>query len=170
MQYEIIGWTFYDDTDYAVIDDAEKEAYLTTTLIKEIRKRGYRFPGDRHAVEGGWVPVFNSGEKFCTSQRGWGAIMAQAWHEDNSDGMGYNAWHLTWGRPESEFVFPEFGVDNSRIVEGVELTYEPMLDEEYYMAGPGSPEQYEAMLRRVMDFVRETGMPVVTTEQLRKKE
>lgn len=169
MQYEIIGWTGYDDPDYEMIEDTTKQAYLSTTVIKEIRKCGYRFPGDRHAdMCGGYVPVFNSGEKFCTSQRQWGAIMAQAWHEDNRNSMGYNKWHLTWGGRTEGFVYPELGVDKSRIVRGVELEYEPPLDEEYYVAGPRNHGDYMAMIQETIEFIQENNVRTVDLPENKK--
>ena len=169
MLYEIIGWTFYDDPDYTAVEDPEKMAYLSTTVIKEIRKCGYRFTGDRHASDHGYVPVFNSGEKFCSSQRQWGAIMAQAWHEDNSKGMAYNKWHFAWGGNTSGFVYPELGVDKSRLVKDIELEYEPLLDEEYYISGPRSHEEYLAQMREAAEFIQKHNIKTIDLPVGRKK-
>lgn len=169
MQYEIIGWTFYDDPDYEMIEDPQKKAFLSTTVIKEIRKNGYRFSGDCHSgICRGYVPVFNSGEKFCISQRQWGAIMAQAWREDNHNGMAYNKWHLAWGGHTEGFVYPEMGVDKSRIVQGIELEYEPLLDEEYYIAGPRNQEEYRSMMMEAVKFIQEHNAKTIDLPQNKK--
>lgn len=170
MQYEIIGWTYYDDPQYEEIRDPEKMAYLTTTVIKEIRRCGYRFTGDMHATARGYVPVFNSGEKFCTSQRQWGAIMAQAWHEENKNGMGYAKWHLGMGGADCDaFIYPELGVDACRIAADVTLEYEPLLDEEYYSAGPRSREEYESLTRETLEFIRKNHIKMLEPIEKRHK-
>ncbi len=134
MKYEIIGWTFNDDPSYIDIYDSLKLAYLATTVIKEIREKNYRIPGLYHL--GVYVPVFNSGEEFCVSDRTWGGIMAQALREDNSDGMAYAIWMMPDPNEKPE-DFPELKVDRSRLARpGAVVQYEDPLDEEYYTIGP----------------------------------
>ncbi len=136
MKYEIIGWTYNDDPSYMEINDSLKRAYLTTTVIKELREKKYRIPGLYHIVGRGPVPVFNSGEKFCVSDRTWGGIMAQALREDNSNGMAYAVWMFPDPDEKSE-DFPELKVDRTRLARsGAIVQYEDPLDEEYYTIGP----------------------------------
>ena len=136
MKYEIIGWTYNDDPNYMEIDDSLKRAYLTTTVIKELREKKYRIPGLYHIGGRGPVPVFNSGEKFCVSDRTWGGIMAQALRENNSDGMAYAIWMMPDPNEKPE-DFPELKVDRSRLARpGAVVQYEDPLDEEYYTIGP----------------------------------
>ena len=166
MQYEIIGWTNYCDPDYVAVEEPKDIAYLTTTVIKEIRKHGYRFTGDYHSNETGYVPVFNSGEKFCVSYRQWGAIMAQALREDNRDGMAYTKWFNSWEHNASSFVFPELTVDKSRIVKGVKPEFEPLLDEEYYST---TPKNMEAMMKEFAEFVKNNNVKTISPQIKRKK-
>lgn len=134
MKYEIIGWTYNDDPNYLDIHDSLKRAYLATTVIKELRKKNYRIPGLHHL--GGYVPVFNSGEKFCVSDRTWGGIMAQALHEDHYDGMAYATWMMPDPNEKPE-DFPALKVDRSRLARPrAVVQYEDPLDEEYYTIGP----------------------------------
>lgn len=136
--YEIIGWTHGADPRFSEITDPLKRAYLATTVIKEIREKKYTITGLDHLGNNGYVPVFNSGEKFCVSDRTWGGIMAQAFNEDNSDGEAYVSW-LFFSPNGVKEHFPELKVDRSRMAEpGTVLHYEPPLDEEYYGIGPYS--------------------------------
>jgi len=97
MQYKVIGWIHYEDDRFPDVCDAYEIYRLSCTVIREIRKCGYRFGGDDHQNRDGCVPVFNSGEALRLSMRTWGALMAQAWHEDNSDGYGYMSWYMIMG-------------------------------------------------------------------------
>ena len=137
MKYEIIGWTYNRDERYMDIHDSLKRAYLATTVIKELRDKKYRIPGLYHIGDHGPVPVFNSGEKFCVSDRTWGGIMAQALREDNSDGMAYAKWMAPDIYNEKPEDFPELKVDRSKLARpGAVVQYEEPLDEEYYTIGP----------------------------------
>ena len=134
MKYEIIGWTYNSDPGYFDISDSLKLAYLATTVIKELREKNYRIPGFYHL--GRYVPVFNSGEKFCVSDRTWGGIMAQALREDNSNRMAYAVWMFP-DPDEKPEDFPELKVDRTRLARpGAVVQYEEPLDEEYYTIGP----------------------------------
>ena len=157
MKYEIIGWTRYNDTEYDSVTDGEKAFYLRTSVINEIRNNGYRFPGCYHAdAEKGYAPVFNNGEKLCVSEKEWGAIMAQALYEDNSDGMAYSKWTRN-GYTEREYVFPQYSVDKSLIAKDNELEYEPLLDEEYYNCC-STEEQYEQRVKSFVKFIEENNV------------
>ncbi len=136
MKYEIIGWTYNSDPSYLDINDSLKLAYLATTVIKELRDKHYRIPGFYHIGPKGIVPLLNSGEKFCVSDRTWGGITAQALREDNSDGMAYAIWMFPDPNEKPE-DFPELKVDRTRLARpGAVVQYEEPLDEEYYTIGP----------------------------------
>ena len=131
MKYEIIGWTYDNDPSYLDIHDSLKLAYLSTTVIKELREKNYRL-----AASYGIVPVFNSGEKFCVSERTWGGIMAQALREDNSDGMAYASWMFFNAKDDVDNM-PKVQVDRTRLARvGAVVQYEEPLAEEYYSIGP----------------------------------
>ena len=59
-------------------------ACVDATIIKEIRRHGYLFGGDRHEY---FCPVLNDGTYVSYSWRGWGRIMALA--HGNEDELGY---------------------------------------------------------------------------------
>ena len=128
MQYEIIGWTNYEDETYPSItgDDVPYTIYrLRATVVKEIREKGYRFCGAYHHMGESGVPVFNSGEAYRLSQREWGAVMAQAWHDDNRNGLSYA---IYFDDCENS-IEPEPFVDRSRIVDKSLLEVDPQSTE-----------------------------------------
>lgn len=73
MKYEVIGWTYCGTQTYP------PHKYITAcvdaAIIKEIRRCGYCFGGDRHED---YCPVLNDGTYVSYSWRGWGRIMALA--------------------------------------------------------------------------------------------
>lgn len=152
MKYEIIGWTYSDDPRYSDIEDNTKRAYLATTVIKELREKKYRIPGIYHIGGKGYVPVFNSGDKFRVSDRVWGGIMAQALREDNSSGMAYALWMMC-DPNEKEENFPEMKVDRTRLVaSGTVLQYDAPLQENYYTIGP--PRNDSCSIHKIVKSTR----------------
>lgn len=79
MKYEVIGWTYCGDQDYPPHEPIT--ACVDAAIIKEIRKHGYLFGGDRHED---YCPIFNDGTYVSYSWRGWGRIMALA-HDVKGD-------------------------------------------------------------------------------------
>ncbi len=77
MKYEIIDWVGGYDS---VPPEGEVTFAKRNRLIDEIRREGYLFSGEDHQDEYPCVPVFNDGTRYETSRRGWGRIMAEAYH------------------------------------------------------------------------------------------
>lgn len=133
MQYEIIGWTDYEDENFpSIISDDFPYALcrLRTTVIEEIRRKGYRFCGTFHHMGDSGVPVFNSEEAYRVSEREWGSIMAQAWHEDNRNGFAYAHYLYDCENPFE----PERFVNFSKIADKSLLEFSPLSNEVQYMA------------------------------------
>ena len=76
MKYEVIGWTHCGTQMYPPHDAIT--ACVDKAVIKEIRKYGYLFGGDRHED---YCPVLNDGTYVSYSWRGWGRIMALAYNK-----------------------------------------------------------------------------------------
>lgn len=137
--YKVIGWTSNDDKKYPEVTDGERISKLRSTIINEIRDKGYKFSGSSHYYLPNCTPVLNSGEKYCLPYREWAALMAQAWHEDNSDGYGYLFWvddmfdkTQFFLHPEERCKYPPVGVCTEKIVRKNRLKYEPELNEKIY--------------------------------------
>ncbi len=76
MKYRVVGWTHFENGEIRAVDAhsfAENNA-----IIDEIRKHGYRFSGWDHQETENCTPVLNDGVARHYSQRGWGALMAEA--------------------------------------------------------------------------------------------
>ena len=144
MQYEVIGWTAFEDWQYDTFEEKNYEDYASARLavIENIRKNGYAFCADQHQYgyfdedpsapynpellagkKEGCAPVLNNGKMFrCFSQREWGALMAEAWNSPNGDGMAYMIWYMSGfcdeDKPEAlrKAIFPKNHVDTSRIL------------------------------------------------------
>lgn len=87
MKYKIVGWTSYEDNGFKEMPFMSHHAYLC--LIKEIRDKGYHISGYDHQ-ENDWVPIFNTRQVVRYSQRGWGALMADAEQIGQKDGYEYS--------------------------------------------------------------------------------
>lgn len=72
MKYEVIGWTD-NENDYPV--HKWGTAPVRAAIIREIKKHGYLFGGDKHE---NLLPVLNDGTLVSYSWRGWGGVMAEA--------------------------------------------------------------------------------------------
>ena len=75
MKYRVIGWTYYDDDS---IKDKEVTYAAREAIKDEIKKCGYQITGWHHQEWSHCTPVLNDGKKRTFSQRGWGALMAEA--------------------------------------------------------------------------------------------
>lgn len=140
MNYKVIGWTNINDSrfvDFESTHNPEELFKIKTTIIKELRKNGYKFGGDDHLRHKAGVPVLNSGEKVVFSQREWGAIMSQALKEDNSSGYAYMKWYMSSDidNLNREIYFPLEGVSTEYITKE-KLDFESLLNEEYYDSCP----------------------------------
>ena len=163
MEYMVIGWTNFSDSRFPEVSDEERFK-LRPAIIKEIREHGYRFCGDEHEERDGCVPVLNSGEKYCVpSWREWGAIMAQAWRVDNTDGHAYFTFYMSLkyfenpGNPPLSYPTP--GVDTSAIVDKAILTYpDPGTEEVYGTHVKKLTDEYH----RVIEFIKKNNLPTYT--------
>lgn len=77
MKYKVIGWTDYDNIFYDV-EEGHPSDSATQAIIDDIIENGYCFSGYDHQESPCCVPVLNDGKKRLYSQRGFGALMAQA--------------------------------------------------------------------------------------------
>ena len=90
-----------------LFEEAEK------AVIEDIREHGYHFFGEQHQNAEYGVPILNGKYLFQESFRVWGAIMAEAYPDeeygtaDNEDGK-YNYCKWAWynSELESEIVIP----------------------------------------------------------------
>ena len=118
MKFEVIGWTEYDNTAYP--PHYGDGGAVSRAIAAEIRNKGYRFGGNYHQEGETGAPVLSDGTIVRYSMRTWGAVMADAWNVDNSDGMAYMEWYmdnveeLVDGTPRKTVTPPDF-VDVLRI-------------------------------------------------------
>lgn len=103
---KIIGWTDWHFYGFSEEHDANYEykemepktiaemKEIETIIAQELCNKGYKFDGNYHQNGDFGVPIFDTGEVYQCTFRGWGRIMAQAYPDeiDNSDGMGYCDW------------------------------------------------------------------------------
>lgn len=75
MKYKVIGWTYWEDAD---VPTGEITEASTQAIIDDIREHGYSFTGWDHQETMNCAPVLNDGKKRLYSQRGFGALMAEA--------------------------------------------------------------------------------------------
>lgn len=179
MNFRVIGWTYYDDGRYPAREELSESAYRA--IVSEIRKRGYRFGGDSHHFRRGCTPVLNDGTRVCFSQRAWGALMAEAWGIDDTDGYAYMVWYVEGRYDETKNpIYPRPGVKRKFILppEALVSVHEMHLADEPFFAIRNGSKTVEIRLcdekRKVIDngdvivFERgNTGEKVVTrvTEQ-----
>ncbi len=77
MKYKVIGWTSYDN----IIDDVKTgpaSDAATQAIIDDIIVNKYDFTGYDHQETENCAPVLNDGKKRLYTQRGFGALMAEA--------------------------------------------------------------------------------------------
>jgi hypothetical protein len=93
---KITCWTFYGDQNYKSIDIADKIEYsyenVSRFITEEIKKRGYKFSGYYHHKGQFGCPVLDDTYLVVFTQRGWGQIMEDAYHEHPDDPMAYAYW------------------------------------------------------------------------------
>ncbi len=75
MRYKVIGWVNYDNER---LEECACTEAVCSAIVDEIVKNGLTFNGNTHQYREGCAPVMNNGKKCCFSQRGWGAVMAEA--------------------------------------------------------------------------------------------
>ena len=103
----VTGWTdwqFREETGVGIpeVPDDMRDA-AETTIIEEIKKRGYKFSGSMHQQLEYCVPVINDQYCYQCSTRTWGWIMAEAFlniGDPKKDRWKYLNW--AWMVPEGE--------------------------------------------------------------------
>ena len=100
MKYRVVGWVSYDDPD---VGAKYASPAAIATIIDDIKRHGYCFSGHDHGAYPNCAPVLNDGKKRLFSERGFGALMAEA-HGDLSR-MGY-----------SSFAFGHFGEEDGALM------------------------------------------------------
>lgn len=110
MKYEVIGWTYCGTHSYPKHKDIT--ACVDDVIIKEIRKHGYLFGGDRHED---YCPVLNDGTYVSYSWRGWGRIMALAYGKDGDYSYMFGYMDSLMDRKKLKYP-PYCEVDETRIV------------------------------------------------------
>ena len=157
MEYRIIGWTCASSEDFPELDPDKKSA-LRDLIKREILKKAYVFSGDYHEWGDYGCPVFNSGEKYVTSTRGWAHLMAEIYEAEGT--RAYSRWMFDEWVEATEvgkcgLRYPTEGVDYSEIVDESELslpTSEPPEAIEF------SVEEYVEMLKRQKEYVEALGI------------
>lgn len=79
MKYKVIGWTDYDND---LFEDGTLSHAAVNAIIDDIRENGYFFSGYDHQERLYGAPVLNDGKRRVFSQRGFGAVMAEAYKEE----------------------------------------------------------------------------------------
>jgi len=111
---KIIKWS---DADFNFIDKKLEDGVglypyskeQENIVIEDIRKHGYKFPGEYHQNGEYGCPYFDDGIPFICTYRQWGYIMSCAYPEefDPEDDMKYCKY--AWFNPRlmSDYVYPE---------------------------------------------------------------
>jgi len=58
MEYKVVGWTNYNDSNYPARNGSEE---VNKAVIQELREKGYCFGGDSHAFHNGCTPILIMG-------------------------------------------------------------------------------------------------------------
>ncbi len=159
----VIGWTFFADQEYPVIEPNDTNEYLAIRLVivEEIRKNGYNFGGFSHQFGDSCAPVLNTGEKVQFSMRKWGEIMAEAHNEDDQDGYAYAKY--AFNAHEDKEILPKAYVEKSKIVKKQDVVF-PEIEDGY------NPEEktyrkvlehYEEMLEEVYQSATQENMELL---------
>lgn len=77
MRYRVVGWTHFENEEIGAVD--ARSFAENNAIIDEIRRNGYRISGWDHQETDDCAPVLNDGLARHYSQRGWGALMAEAY-------------------------------------------------------------------------------------------
>ena len=144
MKIKVIGWTYYDDTSYPDLDINNAKH---TAVVEEIRKHKYLFSGYSHQERFGCVPVFNDGSMGTWSQRGWGAVMAEAYGDEGLYAYSIYAFEL------KDELIPKDYVDDSLIEDSKTLyeEYEINIDNEEDFLNLSHISSYKLLKDRTND-------------------
>lgn len=98
---EIVSWVDWDDNRFKFAEKDELFYERWKEVVRELRRKNYRFTGNYHQYGDHGVPMFDDGMCFMVSMRMWGEVMAQAFPETATQGeYAYCAW--AWQCPEGE--------------------------------------------------------------------
>ena len=114
MKYRVVGWVSYHDPD---VEAKYASPAAIATIIDDIRGNGYLFSGQDHGSHLECAPVLNDGKKRLFSERGFGALMAEA-HGDLSR-MGY-----------SSYAFGHFGEEDGAVMPDIPFFPDEFVPEE----------------------------------------
>lgn len=100
--YEVVtGYTLFDRIGDSIYDELKK------AVIRELQENGYHFSGNEHQYADHCVPVIDDKYALEVSFREWGAIMEDAYPDEDysmyKENMGYCKW--------SFICLPEFEKD-----------------------------------------------------------
>ncbi len=122
MKYRVVGWISYDDPR---IEDAPITEAARNAIIDEIRRCNYDFTGWHHQEALYGAPVLNDGMRRCFSQRGFGAVMAEAHGETGL--FAYSSYAFDFGMGEIDYNLPNDPFDPEDFIP------EPQLNEEFVL-------------------------------------
>jgi hypothetical protein len=126
MNYKIIGWADLEITSYPVHKNITDD--IRKLIVEEIRKHGYLFGGDKHEE---YCPVLNDGTLVSYSWRGWGGVMAEAWHVTKGGMYSYMFAYMDELIDPKKRKYPPYGVDVDQLEdkECLAETFEILLDQ-----------------------------------------
>ncbi len=104
MKYRVVGWTNYDDPS---VGDGPATEAACNAIIDEIKRCDYLFTGWHHQESLYGAPVLNDGLRRCFSQRGFGAVMAEA--QGLTGLFSYSTYAFLWDNNETNYRLPNTG-------------------------------------------------------------
>ncbi len=153
----VIGWTNHSSKTYPLFvpKNQEQNYSVRLTIIDELLKCGYVFPGYFHEREKACTPVLNTGERVALSCREWGAIMAEALCADNVDGFAYSRFAF-YGVENYEINLPKRYIHKEKILPKNKIFFpEVPFGYEPYYEGKLTDKQKKMLNERFKKFVKE---------------
>ncbi len=124
MKLKVVGWTNYDDMHF---EEGKNSFASHEAIIRDIKAHGYDFTGWHHEEAENGAPVLNNGKIYRYSQRGWGAVMADAYGE--RDPHAYSLYAFSFGEHGDNVKMPK---SERNIVNMIFNAAKEVLDEEDY--------------------------------------
>ncbi len=78
MEYKVIGWSTYDDSDFRDLPHDGYTPEVFDAVLENVKENGYLFCGEDQQERYNCCPVLNNYRKACYSRRGFAHIMAVA--------------------------------------------------------------------------------------------
>ncbi len=119
MKYRVVGWISYDDPR---IEDAPITEAARNAIIDEIRRCNYDFTGWHHQESLYGAPVLNDGMRRCFSQRGFGAVMAEAYGDTHP--CAYVSYAFDFSMGEIDYNLPNDPFDPEDFIPETQLNEE----------------------------------------------